>query len=364
MTSLSGLRVLDLSRLLPGPIASWMLTGQGARVLKVEPIAGEPTRRLPPEVDGAGAWFASLARGQRSLALDFRHAEAAGVLERLVAVHDVVLEGFRPGVLEAMGCDPAAWVEQGVIVARLSGWGQTGPWRDRSAHDVGYVAASGALAMMERPMPLPVQLADVLAGHQAAFGVAAAVAAQATERAAGRPVRGHLLDLGLGEAALAAVVPALAMAGAGRAEPVPGGEWLTGGLPAYGAYEASDGWVSIGALEPHFLERLHSVVGAVDRATIAAWCATRSRSEIESLLASATCVAVTRIGEVGGHPQHLARGAVATVGGVTWIRPPLADATWFDGTVPRLSEHAAEALLEAGVDADTIADLVARRVVR
>jgi crotonobetainyl-CoA:carnitine CoA-transferase CaiB-like acyl-CoA transferase len=167
---LSGLRVLDLTRLMPGPYATLLLADLGADVVKVEdPVPGDYLREIAPPM------FAALNRGKRSVVLDLKSVEGASQLRRLCGPADVLIESFRPGVLERLL--PTPWPSR-LIVCRISGFGQTGPWRERAGHDIGYLALSGVLAL-NRGVPA-VQLADLFGGaQQAAIGVLAALVERA-----------------------------------------------------------------------------------------------------------------------------------------------------------------------------------------
>ena len=145
---LEDVSVLDLSRLLPGPYCTWLLRGLGASVDRVEPIKGDPARFVPPKIGDVGSYFASFARGARSMALDFRHPDALALLLDLVQHYDVLVEGFRPGVLEAIGLSPQRLHEQDpeLIVARISGYGQQSQWANIPGHDINYTAIAGLLA--------------------------------------------------------------------------------------------------------------------------------------------------------------------------------------------------------------------------
>ena len=177
---LSGIRVLDLSRLLPGPYATLVLADLGAEVVKVEdPEGGDYLRNLPPlavgadDEEGGSGMYRALNRGKTSIVIDLKSPEGPALLARLCAKADVLVDGFRPGVLEKFGLGPAALVERfpRLIVCSITGFGRTGPWKDRAGHDIGYLALSGALARCgESPDVAPrlpgVQLADLMGGAQ------------------------------------------------------------------------------------------------------------------------------------------------------------------------------------------------------
>lgn len=351
MGPLADVRILDLSRLLPGPACTWYLQGMGARVDRVEsPGVGDFTRHIPPYVDGTGAYFAAVSRGKRSLALDLRKPGAASLVQRLLARYDVLVEGFKPGVLEAMGLDPAELLERHpkLVIARLSGFGQTGPWRDRPAHDLNYVGLTGSLAAAAEgphgPAVPPVQVADLGGALIAATGIAAALYGRE------RTGRGRVLDVSLTEAALSFMAPHVVAFTAEGREPIAGGEVLSGGFPMYGVYRCADGrWLTVGAVEPKFQNAVASTVGAFGRDDLRAAFLTRPRDEWVELLAQACVGPVLAFAELAEHPQLRDRGAVARLGETTWVRPPLADEP-LHGAVPGIGQHTDEILDEAGVD--------------
>jgi alpha-methylacyl-CoA racemase len=186
---LEGVRVLDLSRLLPGPYATLVLADQGADVVKLEdPRGGDGLRSVPPFAgDGAAGGggesgaFHALNRNKRSLALDLKAEGGPAVLRRLARSFDVVLESFRPGVLDRLGAGYAALRSENprIIYCALTGYGQTGPYRELAGHDLNYCAVSGALALNgpeEAPAPFGVQPADVCGGAWVAVaGILAAL---------------------------------------------------------------------------------------------------------------------------------------------------------------------------------------------
>jgi alpha-methylacyl-CoA racemase len=351
---LDGIRILDLSRYLPGPACTWQLHGLGAQVDRVEPSrTGDPARHLPPMVNGTGALFASMSSGKRSLALDFRHPEARETLLSLASGYDVWVEGFRPGTLEAMGLHPAALFERnpGLILARISAYGQVGPWWNEPGHDLNFAGLSGITGAMAEPTVLPVQIADFAGAYVAATTICAAL----VERA--RTGRGKVLDIALSEAALAFMAPHVLAASVQGGDPKPAGELLNGGWPLYGVYRCSDGeYVTLAAVEPKFQAMLAEWTGgAVDRAALEQMFATAPR-DVWVQRCGAACVApVLRITEVGHHPAFSGRGAAEAAAGAMWVRPPLGRTV--EEAVPSLGEHTDAILREAGYSEERLREL-------
>jgi crotonobetainyl-CoA:carnitine CoA-transferase CaiB-like acyl-CoA transferase len=269
---LEGVRVLDLSRLLPGGFCSLLLADFGAEVLKVEDTGmGDYIRWAPPYYDGAedsakSALFLALNRNKRSIRIDLKSERGREVLLRLVHDYDVVLESFRPGVLERLGVgyERMREVNPGIVYCAISGYGQDGPLRERAGHDMNYLALVGLLGLTgERdgvgghPIQAAGQIADLGGGAlMAAFGILAAL----RERDGG-PYRpgsglGQVVDVAMADGALSwlALVAGRYFAEhvtGGRA-PHRGGLELAGSLICYRPYECADGWVALGALEPKF----------------------------------------------------------------------------------------------------------------
>lgn len=254
--------MLDLTRLAPGPYATLVLADLGAEVLKLEPPEGDPTRLMP--LGGAGELFAALNRGKRSVVLDLKAPGAVDAMRRVLARCDVLVEGFRPGVMDRLGLGHASLLEAfpRLVVCALSGFGQTGPDRGRAGHDLGYVARAGLLAMGGRDgapaIPGP-QVADVGGAWVAVSGILAALLERATTG------RGRLVDVSLVEAATAFAALHLGPALLGVPVPSAGHGALDGGLPSYGLYRTADGrWLAVAALEPKFFAALCERLGLGD----------------------------------------------------------------------------------------------------
>jgi alpha-methylacyl-CoA racemase len=265
---LEGVRVLDLSRLLPGGFCSLLLADFGADVLKVEDTGmGDYIRWSPPYYEGAhesarSALFLSLNRNKRSIRLDLKHERGREVLLRLVRDYDVVLESFRPGVLQRLGvgyermreCNP------GIVYCAISGYGQDSPKRDASGHDMNYLGLIGLLGLTGSAAGPPVQaagqIADIGGGAlMAAFAILAAL----RERDGGGPGSAHpgsgegqFVDVSMAHGSLAWLAMVAASYFADGVVPHRGDLPLAGALICYRPYECADGWVTLGALEPKF----------------------------------------------------------------------------------------------------------------
>ncbi|MBJ6764240.1 CoA transferase [Myxococcaceae bacterium JPH2] len=292
---LAGLRVLDLSRLLPGPYATLVLADLGALVDKVEdPEGGDGTRHMPPQRDGEGALFYGLHRNKRSLTLNLKTPEGRGALLRLVEHYDVLVESFRPGVMEKLGLGEATLRARNprLIVCSISGYGQTGPDRLKAGHDLNYVARAGLLgyggAADGAPAFPGVQMADIGGGSLFALvGILAAL----HERA--RTGVGRFVDVSMADGALAFLhlhLAARLFVGSEGAPLARGREPLNGGYPCYGLYRtADDRWLAVGALEPKFFAALLARLGRpelLEDAYVPGEASARVRAELEHLFAS------------------------------------------------------------------------------
>lgn len=259
MSALAGVRVLDLTRHIPGPYATLMMGDLGADVVKVEePPLGDPTRAVPPGVGEDSALHAALNRNKRSIFVDLRRPEGAGLLRRLAARSDVLVEGFRPGVLERHGLGAETLLAENprLVYCSLSGYGREGPLAGRAGHDVNYLARAGFLAGSAaedgRPVLASAQLADMAGGLYALVAVLAAlVCRERTGR--GQHVEASLLGGAFG----LMTVPLARLLAGGEAR-----NELTGAYACYNVYRCRDGrYLSVGALEPRFWERLCEALG-------------------------------------------------------------------------------------------------------
>ena len=259
---LEGIRVLDLSRLLPGGFCSLLLADFGANVLKVEDTGqGDYIRWAPPYYEGAqdsakSAMFLSLNRNKRSIRIDLKSEGGREVLLRLVREYDVVLESFRPGVLDRLGVgyERMREVNPGIVYCAISGYGQTGPKRNASGHDMNYLGLIGLLGLTGEgdevgghPTQAAGQIADLGGGAlMAAFGILAAL------RERDGSGLGQFVDVSMADGALSWLAMVAGQYFADGAVPKRGEQLLAGSVICYRPYECADGWVSLGALEPKF----------------------------------------------------------------------------------------------------------------
>ncbi|WP_137937595.1 CaiB/BaiF CoA-transferase family protein [Chitinivorax sp. B] len=255
---LSNLKVLDFSTLLPGPYATLMLADLGADVLRIEsPTRPDLARILPPHADGDTTANAYLNRNKRSLALDLKSDEVLPLIHRLLAEYDILVEQFRPGVMARLGLGYEALraINPRLIYCSITGYGQTGPLKDRAGHDINYLALSGIASYTGRqqsgPLPLGVQLADVAGGSlHAVIGILAAVNHR------NQTGEGQHIDISMTDCAFA--LNALAGAGALAANQQPHleSDMLNGGS-FYDYYQTADHrWLAVGSLEPQFMQQL------------------------------------------------------------------------------------------------------------
>lgn len=368
---LEGLKVLDLSRLLPGPYATLVLADLGAQVDKVEaPGAGDFTRHSPPLKGDTSALFLGLNRNKRSLVLDLKSPDGVAALLALAPHYDVLVEGFRPGVMQRLGLgfEALSAVNPRLIYCAISGFGQTGPDRLRAGHDLGYLARSGALGYGGQPDASPampgVQVADVGGSLFAVVGILAAL----HERQ--RTGRGRFVDVALTDSATAFLHMHLAARLAMGDEGTPlarGREALNGGFACYGLYRTADGrWLAVAALEPPLftglceaLGRPELVPGGYDTGEEGA----RTRRALEAVFASkplAHWEALFRDKDLGVEPvregdevledaQLRARGLWLESGGARWLRTPLQLGEVTPRPAPTLGQHTDEVLREHGL---------------
>ena len=269
--ALEGIRVLDLSRLLPGGFCSGLLADFGADVLKVEDTGlGDYVRWAPPRYEGAeesagGALFLALNRNKRSIRIDLKSDAGREVLLRLVRESDVLLEGFRPGVMERLGVGYERLREENprLVYCAITGYGQDGPYRDRSGHDMNYLGLVGLLGLTGEQGGPPVQSAGQIAdlGGGALMAAVGILVALREREVSGE---GQLVDVSMADGALSWLAMVAARMLAEDVPPARGGLELAGGLVCYRPYACADGHVTLGALEPKFWQAFCRGVGRED----------------------------------------------------------------------------------------------------
>jgi crotonobetainyl-CoA:carnitine CoA-transferase CaiB-like acyl-CoA transferase len=397
---LEGIRVLDLSRLLPGGFCSLLLADFGADVLKVEDTGmGDYIRWAPPYYEGAAdsaksALFLSLNRNKRSIRIDLKSEAGRATLLRLARDCDVLLESFRPGVLDRLGVgyERLREVNPGLVYCAISGYGQDGPKRDASGHDMNYLGLIGLLgltgegdAVGGHPIQAAGQIADLGGGAlMAAFGILAAL--RERDGAPGRPGsgEGQLVDVSMADGALSwlAMVAGQALC-EGRA-PRRGELPLAGSLVCYRPYECADGWVTLGALEPKFwaawcrgvgreelIEKQFEGPGSPAHEEVRALFKERTRAQWEQFAREHDCCLepVLELEEALDSELVRARGMVVELeqpgvpGGVRQLGVPvkLSRTPGAPGQRPgpELGEHTEQALREAGASQAEIEELLA-----
>ena len=364
---LTGVRVLDLTRLLPGPLATQHLADYGADVVKIEDTgAGDYARTLGAMGGDTSYLYQVVNRNKRSLRLDLKHPDGKAAFEKLVETADILVEGFRPGVMDKLGLgyEALARINPRLVFCSISGYGQTGPYALRAGHDINYIGYAGVLDQIGTAGGAPaisnLQLGDLLGGTMTAlFGVLVALV---DARASGK---GRLVDVSMTDGVMAhAIFPLTEVLANGRVKPR-GEDLLTGEVPCYGVYRTADGrYMAVGALEEKFwhllcdtlgrpdLKPAHlasGAAGAVARAEVAAIFGARTQAEwIEVFDAVDCCVTpVLTMEESLENPQLRARGMVTEVGGVRQFGRPVRLSA-----MPSVPARPAPAV--AGADSDAV----------
>ncbi|WP_254525735.1 CaiB/BaiF CoA transferase family protein [Natrinema caseinilyticum] len=386
---LDGIRIVDLTRLLPGPYATQLLADMGAEVIKVEdPNVGDYARFTEPMApNDVGAVFSAVNRGKKSVTIDLKDDAGLEAFYELIADADAVIEQFRPGVAERLevGYESVREHNPDVVYCSLSGYGQDGPYRNRVGHDLNYASVAGLVDMTrededEKPAIPGYPIGDMAGGTFAALSVVSSLLSRALGNEAG-----NYVDVSMTEAVLSfsqAVAP-LALYGG---DPRPGETELTGTYPCYDVYRtADDRFVSIAALEPKFWEILcteldreelienhraeDEATRAAVRETLAETFRSKTQSEWEDELGEtdAMFAPVRTPREAVNDPQIRSREIVTDADGpMPRIGFPAASRHGLAGSgddVPEMGEHTAEVLEAVGVDEDAIDELRARDVV-
>ncbi|ACV34932.1 MAG: CoA transferase [Candidatus Accumulibacter sp.] len=383
---LTGVRVLDLTRLLPGPVATLHLADMGADVIKIEDhAAGDYARILGDGPDGVSVFFRSVNRNKRGLRLDLKQAQGREVLLRLARAADIVVESFRPGVSDKLGIGYEALraVNPKIVYCAITGYGQTGPLAMAAGHDLNYIGFAGVLDQIGidggQPAIPNLQVGDLLGGAMTAvMGILAALFD------AQRTGQGRLVDVAMSEAVLAHnLFPLFALQTAG-AVPARGGDILSGGDAGYGVYATADGrYMAVAPLEQKFWQVFCEAIGRPDwqarhgargaaaaalRRELVELFASRSQAYWRDFFANVDCCVtpVLDVAEALEHPQFRARGMVVQADGLTQYAPPVKLSGWVfavDRAAPSPGEHSEEILRESGFGEQEIAALQAGSVI-
>jgi crotonobetainyl-CoA:carnitine CoA-transferase CaiB-like acyl-CoA transferase len=391
LSAFAGVKVLDLSRLLPGPFCSMLLADFGADVIKVEdPKGGDYIRGWPPLLGKNSGFHLVLNRNKRSLTLNLKDPEGKKLFKRLAEDADVVLEGFRPGVMERLGLGYQVLqaINPRLIYCAITGYGCDGPRSQKAGHDINYLALNGVLSYSGRagePTIPGVQIADLGGGAlYAAFSIATALFARE------RLGKGQFIDIGMADGALTWHCLRWGKYLADGTVPSPSDDFLNHGYACYNLYSTRDGrFMSLGALEPQFWQVFCDSVGRPDwnqpnyfepgphqkqlQDEIAELFRARSQAEWITLFADKDCCCepVLNLDEVMADEQVKSRRMVVELIHESWgVYRQLGIAPKFSltpGTIrshaPELGEHTAEILSQAGIVDVVIGGLRSRGVV-
>lgn len=381
---LAGVRVLDLSRLLPGPVASLHLADLGADVIKVEDTgAGDYARTMGEGPDGTSWFFRAVNRNKRGLTLDLKQAAGRDALLRLVAGADILLESFRPGVMERLGLGYERLLKANprLVYCAITGYGQDGPWALRAGHDLNYIAQAGVLEQTGvaggAPAIPALQIGDLLGGAMTAVSAMLAALFKAQ-----RTGEGSFVDVAMADSVLAHNLFPLFALQAGGALPERGNDMLSGGYANYGVYRTQDNkYMAVAPLEEKFWQLFCDAIGRTDlkgrygevsapevRGDLETLFATRPQADWTALFAEVDCCVtpVLTLSEALHHPQYQARRMSLSADGMTQYAPPFRISGWvFEvaQAAPAPGEHTDAILGEAGYSPDEIAQLRQLRIV-
>lgn len=373
------IRILDLTRLLPGAICTLFLAEMGADVIKIEdPQGGDYARWMPPlSEDGQGVFFQASNRRKRSVILNLKASEGQAVLHRLAASADVLVESYRPGVTARLKCDYETLkaINPRLVYCSLSGWGQTGPYADESGHDLNYLALNGVLGSTRTPHPLGGQIADIGGSYAGAMAILAALLRRTATG------EGSYLDISLFEGGMPfGMYQWVESVTTG----VPGGQGsLTGGMAFYEVYFSADQQpMTLAAIEPKFWQNFCSAVNRPEwvalhtdisqqpylKQEMQTLFATRTAAEWNTLLRHVDCcfTLVTPPAQLADDPHVQARGmAGVDQKGIPWMRSPMRLGNPVElGHAPGYGSHTRSVLVEAGFTDDEIVALEQIGVVR
>ena len=389
-TALEGIKVIDLTRLAPGPFCTMVLGDLGADVIRVEePGGGRMARERSGDSDSTQARrrsaFNALNRNKRSIALNLKNDEARAVLHRLCQDADVFIEGFRPGVVSRLSCDYESLraINPRLVYCSLSGYGQDGPYRDLVGHDINYISVGGALGVMgtqEGGPSIPMNIIADFAGG----GLHAAMAIMAALMARNHTGRGQMVDIAMSDGVAYLMASMLSEYFSSGTVPVPGGVTLNGGAPYYNVYRCNDGkYLSVGCIEPWFWATLCRAIDREDLiegqfesdnservlAELRSTFAQRDREDWWTALRNVDNIAVAKVyslDEMVDDPQNLHRRMVVDAGTLNGevvrqvgIGPKLSETP---GTIRMLGatvgQHTREILDSLGYDSSTVSRLI------
>lgn len=325
MQPLEGIRVLDFSTLLPGPLATLVLAEAGAEVIKIErPGRGDEMRSYEPKFGADSVNFALLNRGKRSIAIDLKDKVAVEKLKPLIASADIVVEQFRPGVMDRLGLgyDALAQINPRIIYCAITGYGQHGPRAETAAHDLNYIADAGMLALAAgsdgAPVPPPALIADIGGGtYPAVVNILLAL------RERDRTGKGCKLDIAMGDNLFTFMYWAMGNGLAAGEWPTPGGDLVTGGSPRYNVYRTRDGkFVAAAPLEQKFWDNFCALIElapefksderdpAATRRAVAGKIAAKTGDEWRALFAGKDicCSIMASVEDAMRDPHFIARG--------------------------------------------------------
>lgn len=252
--------VIDFSRLLPGGLCSMILSDLGADVIKIEdPLHGDYIRKIPPLVDENSIYFHILNRNKKSLGLDLKNPSNKDILYKLIKTSDIVIESFRPGVTKRLQIDYDTLknIKNDLIYCSITGYGSTGPYSNLASHDINYISIAGLVGLSDPPIVPQIQIADISGALYATIGIMAALLDKKTTG------KGKFIDISLTDS----VIPwlTLFMGLYSLNKKVSSKDLLLSGeYPCYRIYKAKDGYISLGAIEPHFWENFCRSINRLD----------------------------------------------------------------------------------------------------